>query len=287
MIKQQALIPMARGEQLKQARLQKKLSLTQVAKAIHLDEKVLADLEEDRMERIAAVYMKGYVQTYARYLEIPEDEIQLMLDTSESNDPALRNIFTGKPRRNPVDSWLRATSYVLASLLIGTLAWQFTHEAVRLSQNDPRTQATETSSNAGPAVSREVRGPVNASIATLGALHGNAKGSPDPAEQAWASVNQPGLNDEENLLELQVSADSWVEISDADGHELEMDLLRGGTEKRYRGKPPFRILIGRASAVRLFMDGIPLDLNPYTNDDVAQFRWPSQLKVDSTAVDDA
>ena len=50
-------------------------------------------------------------------------------------EPDLHNIFSEPPKRNSADKWLRASSYVLASLLVGTLAWQFTHEAVRLSQN--------------------------------------------------------------------------------------------------------------------------------------------------------
>ena len=56
-----------------------------------------------------------------------------------------------------------------------------------------------------------------------------------------------------------------------------MDLLRGGSDKGYHGKPPFRILFGRASAVRLIMDGEAVDLTAFTRDDVAQLTWPQQL----------
>lgn len=286
MTQQRELIPMATGEHLKQARLKQKLSLGSVSQAIHLDEKVLADIEEDRVDRIAPIYVKGYLRTYARFLKIPEEEIHAMLDSFGSKDPALRNIFTGTPTRNPLDSWLRATSYVLASLLIGTLAWQFTHEAVRLSQNGPGLQATSSPIPGSESESQKVSGPVNASIATLGVLHGNSTGRPDLAEQAWASVSQPGLSEGESLLELSISADSWVEISDVDGKELEMDLLRGGTDKSYHGVPPFRILIGRASAVHLYMDGEELDLADFTRDDVAQFQWPQKARAGNGGVDD-
>jgi cytoskeleton protein RodZ len=285
MNQQQALIPMATGEMLKQARLEKKLSLERVAEVIHLDAKVLTEIEEDRAGHIAPVYLKGYLQRYARYLEIPEDDIRAMLDSSTSSDPALRNIFTGSPRRNPLDSWLRATSYVLASLLIGTLAWQFTHEAVRLSQHGPGLQESVSTEARGESPSRKLQGPVNASIAPLGALHDGAMGDPDPAEQAWAALTKPQLQDGESLLELQISADSWVEITDMNGRELEMDLLRGGTNKRYRGEPPFRILIGRASAVHLFMDGDELDLTTFTKDDVAQFQWPEKRQDDAAEME--
>ena len=61
-----------------------------------------------------------------------------------------------------------------------------------------------------------------------------------------------------------------------------MDLLRGGSDKTYHGVPPFRILFGRASAVRLSMDGEAVDLSAYTRDDVAQLSWPPQLQADNS-----
>jgi cytoskeleton protein RodZ len=87
-------------------------------------------------------------------------------------------------------------------------------------------------------------------------------------------------------LQISVSADSWIEITDANGQELEMDLLRGGSDKAYHGEPPFRILFGRASAVRLSMDGEPVDLTPHTQDDVAQLTWPKKLQADNSRMEE-
>jgi len=291
MTQQQELIPMTTGAQLKQQRIKRKLSLAEVARAISLDEKLLSEIENDQAEHIALVYRKGYIKTYARYLQIPEGDIHELILSVDNGDPAVRNIFSEPPKRNSMDKWLRATSYVLASLLIGTLAWQFTHEAVRLSQNGSRLHngqenvpGSENSTN--QVLMQEPSGPVNASIAPLGALHGNETGGLDTAEQAWAAVSRPVLPAGESRLQISVSADSWIEITDANGQELEMDLLRGGSDKAYHGKPPFRILFGRASAVRLSMDGEPVDLTSYTQDDVAQLTWPQQLQLENSELDD-
>ena len=289
MKEQHELIPMETGDYLKRHRLERKLSLEEVADAINLDEKLLAEIEEERAVHIASVYRNGYIQVYARYLQIPEDDIHKLISSGQIDEAPIRNIFSVAPKRNPTDKWLRASSYVLASLLIGTLAWQFTHEAVRLSQNGSTLgNGGEKASDSvnTPEQVQEVRGPVNASIATLGALHGSGDDTLDTAEQAWAAVNRPVLPDGESRLQISVSADSWVEISDANGQELEMDLLRGGSDKDYHGKPPFRILFGRASAVRLSMDGEPVDLTAFTNDDVAQLSWPQKLQADNNGLDD-
>jgi len=287
MKQQQELIPMTTGEYLRQMRTDRKLSLAMVAKAIGLDEKLLGDIEKERAIHVALVYRNGYIQTYARYLKIPEDEIRSMVSPAETNETPLCNIFPEPLKRNPADKWLRATSYVLASLLIGTLAWQFTHEAVRLSQSGSRlgngSEAILKPENkeVGQQV-QALKRPVNASIATLGALHENQATGLDTAEQAWAAVSRPVLAHGESRLQLIVSADSWVEIIDVNGQELEMDLLRGGSEKNYHGKPPFRFLFGRASAVRLSIDGEQIDLTDFTRDDVAQLSWPQKMQADKT-----
>lgn len=290
MSEQHELIPMATGEYLKKRRLERKLSLADAARAVILDEKLLGEIEQDNAERIAPIYRKGYIQTYARFLGVPENEIPGLLAKFDIREPNLQSIFAEPPKRNSAEKWLRASSYVLASLLVGTLAWQFTHEAVRLSQNGSRLQSkpvdtAQPEALVSPVQQQQFSGPVNASIAPLGALHARGAKGMDTGEQAWAALAKPALPDGESRLQIVVSADSWVEITDSSGQELEMDLLRGGSEKSYHGQPPFRILLGRASAVRMSVDGEPLDLTSFTRDDVAQLSWPQKLQTEESGPD--
>jgi cytoskeleton protein RodZ len=290
MKQQKELIPIATGEYLKSLRMERKLSLAEAAKAVILDERLLGEIEEGRADHIALLYRNGYIRTYARFLRVPEDEIPALLAPSDVKEADLHSIFTEPPKRNSTEKWLRASSYVLASLLVGTLAWQFTHEAVRLSQNGSRLHNGSTTvpppgNTANTAQQQEYSGPVNASIAPLGALHSKTANGMDAAEQAWAAVSKPVLPDGESSLQLNVSADSWVEIMDANGQQLEMDLLRGGSDRDYHGQPPFRILFGRASAVRLSMDGEAVDLTAFTREDVAQLTWPQMLQAENSEPD--
>jgi len=279
MTQQQELIPMQPGEFLKQKRTARKISLAVVAKAINLDESLLRKIEQGDAGHIAPVYRNGYIQTYASFLEIPLDEVQKLIGQMADEEASLRTVFSEPPKRNPVDNWLRASSYVLASLLIGTLAWQFTHEAVRLSQNGSKLPGGQDETQSAETV--PLNGPVNASITSLGALRDGSVSSTETAGQAWAAASKAPLPQGESRLQVSVSADSWIEISDADGRELEMDLLRGGSKKSYQGKMPFRILIGRASAVRLSMNGQPVDMTPFISDDVAQMSWPQQFQAEA------
>jgi cytoskeletal protein RodZ len=172
MTQQHQLIPMATGEYLKSLRLERKLSLADAAKAVILDERLLRDIEEDKADHMILLYRNGYIRTYARFLKVPEDEISALLVSGDTREPALHHIFAEPPKRNSTEKWLRASSYVLASLLVGTLAWQFTHEAVRLSQNGARLQEGEgavaqSTAAISPTRQQSVSGPVNASIAGL------------------------------------------------------------------------------------------------------------------------
>jgi len=286
MNQQHELIPRTTGEFLKQRRLARKLSLAEVSLAVSLDEQLLDKIEQEQTLNIAPVYRNGYIRVYARFLQIPDDEIKALIPSTENQQPEIRNIFSAPPRRHTMDKWLRSTSYVLASLLIGTLAWQFTYEAVRLSQNGSQFDKVEENlsrfeSAVNPDQAKKVKGTVNASIAPLGVLHDAGSDGLDTAEQAWAAVSRPALPDGESRLHLSVSADSWVEITDANEQQLEMDLLRGGSEKGYHGTPPFRILLGRASAVRLSVDGEPVNLSGYSSDDVAQLTWPQYEQAEN------
>jgi cytoskeleton protein RodZ len=292
---QQTLLPLGIGERLKQERIGRGLSAEVTAAALHIPLDVLKAIEEDALDRFAPVYRRGYVLAYARYLGLGEAQIVEMLDGIQQEAPVLHSVFPAGGRHNSADRWLKAASYVLASLLIGTLAWQVTHEAVRLSQRgdsiQERTAGQAADSAVSPAGAQEVSRPathVNASIAALELMQEPTTRVSNAGEQAWSalqSARQPGMGEAglepgEHRLSVSTSGDSWVEIVDGQGRQLELDLLRGGTSREYRGSAPFRILFGRASAVDLQYDGRPVDTAPFTSGDVTQMTLGTQTAAD-------
>jgi cytoskeleton protein RodZ len=61
---------------------------------------------------------------------------------------------------------------------------------------------------------------------------------------------------------------------------LELDLIRAGHERTYSGSGPFQVMLGRASAVELTLDGEPVDLAPHTNGNVARLTLAGELPRD-------
>jgi cytoskeleton protein RodZ len=294
MTEQEPLLPMDAGSALKQERVQRSISVEDAAGALRIPVDLVEAIEADRLERFAPVYRRGYVRAYAHFLGFDAPRTERLLSGIEPDAPELHAVFPGLPRRSRADHWLKATSYVLASLLIGTLAWQFTHEAVRLSQGDPGLSPAQVAATVGGDNGDRAPPPathVNASIAALEKMRQPVPaGARSAGEQAWsalqhageAATEAAGLPGGEHLLRLVTSADCWVEIVDAQGRQLELDLVRGGIEKNYGGAAPFSILLGRASAVELSLDGRTVDTGPFTSGDVTQMTLAGDPAADDT-----
>ena len=276
MTEQPPLIPLLTGERLQRERNKRGLELQDVALQLRIDLPVMQAIEQDKLGHLASIYQRGYITAYARYLDFDASDIKQMLEVIGTEQPEILTVFPEAGNPNQTDRWLQASSYVLASLLVGTLAWQFTHEAVRLSQGTPEQVRNNTSINSATEISGETH--VNASIAALEILQQQSAARTNGGESAWAGLQRgaedaimgSSLADGEFNLDLTASGDSWVKISDATGRQLEVDIVRGGSSKHYTGIAPFNIQFGRASAISLYLDGQAVDLAPFTNGDVTQ-----------------
>ena len=70
---------------------------------------------------------------------------------------------------------------------------------------------------------------------------------------------------------LKFEGPSWVEIRGHDGKALISQLNPAGSERTVDGKPPFKLIIGNASQVRLSYADRQIDLAPHVKVEVARF----------------
>ncbi len=280
MTSQRELIPMRPGDVLRYEREQQGLSLELAAAKSRIKLTVLEAIETGETGDIPSVYLRGYIRNYARFLGVDTTGLEPEIVQAKGAEPQVRTVFMMKGRRNAGEKWLKASSYLVASALIATLAWQFTHEAVRFTQGESElgtsTEQTDPDDKAPRSATRPANTHLNASIASMETLGKPGKTASDSAgEQAWAAINEkvePDLiaGSQIHRLSIMTSADTWVEIKDASGNQLEMDLIRAGSSRDYTGMAPFEVMIGRASAVELGLDGLPVDLGPHTRGNVAR-----------------
>ncbi len=71
-------------------------------------------------------------------------------------------------------------------------------------------------------------------------------------------------------LQVIATADSWVEVVDAQGHTLLSRTVVAGESVGLDGALPMRVKIGNAGGTRLKLRGDNVDLTPWTRDNVAR-----------------
>lgn len=296
MTSQKELIPMLPGDLLRDRRERSGMTLERASRESKIRIEMLAAIESGETGDIPTVYLRGYVRTYARFLGVNPADLEESIQHVQGAEPPVQTVFTAGPVRERGEKWLKASSYLAASVLIAALAWQFTHEAVRFSQGETAlASGTAVAPEAGvdpssesAAAGRPGNTHLNASIASVEMLRQRSELSGETtAKQAWAAVEEPeapaaqaeGGHD----LGISTSADSWVEIVDGNGSRLEMDLIRAGNTREYHGEGPFQVMIGRASSVLLTLDGDPVDLAPHSSGDVARLTLGNEVAPDGAS----
>ena len=278
MSNQKELIPMRPGDTLRHERQQKGLSLERAARESRIKISIIEAIETGEIAHIPSVYLKGYIRNYARFLGVDPAEFEGQIQEVQGAEPEVRSVFIGNTGRGGAEKWLKVSSYLAASVLIAALAWQFTHEAVRFSQGETRiNESAQVEPGGGeyeqaPALEEpsRARTHLNASLAAVDVTQqGGERVGGNAAQEAWAALEDPASIEGQHTLSLTTSADTWVEIFTADDQQLEMDLIRAGSSRVYRGPGPFRVMVGRASAIVISLDGQVVDLSPHTNGDVA------------------
>ena len=287
---QNELIPTGPGDVLRHKRQKSGISLEQAAKGSRIRLDQLEAIECGDTQNIPQVYLRGYIRNYARYLGLPDGEIDKHLMHAKGSEPNVQSVFSSTLPRNPDDRWFKATSYVLASVVVIALVWQFTTEAVRFSQGEPVARLVDSEADSETGESAAVETPkatrqsanshLRASIAPLEDVQrSHPQISRSGAESAWSAISDqagstieatPPLAAGQQSFRIQASADSWVEIVDGNGQNIEMDLLRAGKGREYVAMAPVRLLLGRAASIELTHNGEPVDLAPYTRGNVAR-----------------
>ncbi|MFO7762368.1 MAG: DUF4115 domain-containing protein [Wenzhouxiangellaceae bacterium] len=263
------------GAALAGARKARQLSLHAVARELKLSRTTLEHIEADRFERIAPIYRRGYIANYARLVGI--DPQSLLVDVGSTEPEPLRTVLpaAGKPQR--FDRFLKFATYALVTtMIVPPLVYFFVLGGARLFESemvagDHAGRDAVSSQAHKPGYRERLAGALavqpledmrqdesHLSASALPMASIRSLSQEDSARDDRVS-EQPGTaeseQDSSSELEVVLSDDSWVEIESADGVRLEFDLLRGGEARQYSGIAPFKLLLGRGSAVELRLDG--------------------------------
>lgn len=111
------------GRYLRAERESKNLSLKEVSESTRIKERLLAAIEEDRYEVLSSpVYVKGFLDAYARYLGLDPNEIVLQYQKIQGDKilpkgPELKQRITSSSRRQRV-TFSRKRGYLWLLIII-------------------------------------------------------------------------------------------------------------------------------------------------------------------------
>ena len=246
------------GSFLREAREAQGLSLAEVAGALKFSVRQIEALENDNHEHLQGkTFLRGFIRAYARMLKLQPEPLLEMLE-SESVEPVEQIIPPDNMgETNPVPFYRRHVKVILtviaSCIVVAGVAWLYNEKP--LNEDKPINNA-QLSTSAFP-VSQEAGQP--------------ADSSPAEALSAVASVSGTAVQPlSPPVLSFDLRDLSWLEVRDGNGQVLLTGEFPAGQKQIAAGKPPYQVWIGKTSVVQLVYKGQPVDLQPYTHDEVAR-----------------
>ncbi len=285
------------GERLRIAREQRGWTCEDVGSRLKLQARLIRRIEEDDFSGIAhAVYLRGYLTSYARLLDMPQILAEKVVAQRGELAPL---VSTGRVSRTRyvMDRYsVSATYLILTALVVGPAVWLATHGG--LEQNLARTvmlDAPTPSDGIAPADNFDSGKPDAISPGSGSAAVSDSPGldAPALAEQvadappiiasmapfnavqqvsAEAPANPLPAPAGRHSLSLKIKQASWVEVVDANGVRIEYGLLAAGSERNYTSDIALTVRIGNAEGAEVVADGTSVDLAPFQRANVARLR---------------
>ncbi|MGH8576875.1 MAG: helix-turn-helix domain-containing protein [Gammaproteobacteria bacterium] len=117
--------PPSLGARLRQAREARRIPIEGIAQRIRVPVAVLRAIEEDRLEGLAPIYVRGYVRAYARIVGLDEDSVLAALPNAET--PVVVTARSGRLMRQNVMSGggLKVATVAVVVVLVGLTVASF------------------------------------------------------------------------------------------------------------------------------------------------------------------
>ena len=207
------------GERLQAARIQKGLSLEDVAGRMHLSPSILEAIEENNFEEITApIFVKGYLRAYARIVALDEDDmIQQYVDYYSEEDPPITSTSNTIPELSVADVRIKWTTYLVVLVLAALLsAWwwnksQNEESPISLDTQAPGLESIEAAES--DVVNTEIEAASEISVAT---------DESTPAAQESAAAEAPAQSE---AVETEAVANEAVESEPLEPEPLEPEPL--------------------------------------------------------------
>jgi cytoskeleton protein RodZ len=239
------------------------LSVGEIAGRLRLHPKQVQAIESEALPALPAPFLRGFVRNYAKEVRLDPApllaELNARLGPQHGGTQALAPARSGSSLGTPSEHGSRRI--VLIGVLVALIVLAVLGALA--------TRSDKGRGESPPAATKPVPPAAPPSTPAPAAESKVEPAPPLPAETSAqvtaAGAAAPAANAE--LVRMSFRAQSWVEVTQADGRVIHSQINEAGTEQRVEGKPPLRVVIGNASGVSIDYKGKPVDLKAATTPD--------------------
>ena len=245
------------GERLASERRKLGRTVIDVETATNIRAGLIEALEAGEYERLPQqAYVRGYIQSYAKYLEIPVEPLLKMYEdeTGSSHAPSrVRDLPSSQvvPRREHAHGLQMSTAVIIAA---GIAAVALALWGIGRAFTDTPSETPPVPSTAGEATTTpdaEITPPPTSEETTT------AEESVEEQETETTEAKPFTLT-----IEVATGGASWMVVT-VDGEQEHVGTLEGGEKLTYEVVEEARVSqIGKPSSVRIERDGEPVEIPP-------------------------
>jgi len=294
------------GRLLADIRKTRNYTVEEVSEHLKIPVRMIKALEASDKEALpASTFTQGYIRAYAKFLEMPEDEVLAVYSHAvphhDGCDLKPRSNLPGEANsQSPLIkaiSWLLMLA-VLAAIIVGGFQYYQKKVGVLEGQLDTKQESFTGNSLNSPGSypltikqnARLVDGelvvgaaePVarKATVAEAGGSSvKNTKTVSISEEKTVAAPDETVADaaDRDDSIEIIAENGSWVEVRDANKSRLLYNMLPAGASRLLTGRAPFSVTMGNAKTTRVVVNDIEIDVSDYIrSSNTASFKVSTQ-----------
>ncbi|MCC4818362.1 transcriptional regulator [Vibrio lentus] len=278
------------------------LTQKQISDRLKLRVTLIQQIEENQFESDqVATFMRGYIRSYAKYVNLDEKVVLSALHHSGDAQHQEQEMlsFSRKTKTEKHNSRIMILTWSIFAVIAGisSLWWWQNQQQDTLSQSLVNTESSEelvveesldpelTSLEVIEAEQNTETSPVTENSDDLLNVVSAAEASEnveqveqtqDVAEvtpvaaESETVMPEPGANE----LVMQFSADCWIQVKDAAGKTLSTGIKKAGQTLNLSGTAPYKVILGAPEGVSMTFASEPVDLSGYTSGKVARITLP-------------
>ncbi len=273
------------GQILKVARLDRNMSIQDIAKQLRLSESQVTAIEEDDYSKFSGrTFLHGFIRNYAKLVHT--DTVEFLQLLQQTLPPPSSHVISYPVEGTPFTASRKQSRGSLVILGGAVLVSLFLIYEVYRSGGDDSQSDENVESGDMAEISKEFKTEVkqdneDAQLQLPPTINSNnsdtieLSGDENVAYQGNNITNQQNtvqtvtshkpVNNDESIIHFVFNEESWVEVKDATGKKIFSQISPGKTEKMLYGKRPFSLTIGNAANVRVVYNSKLVDLTPYTS----------------------